>query len=97
MDHVTGMLRHITIPIMMHVQSIRIPNTRMYFLVLGSFVHIHILRILRRLNQWHLWEKETETQLRGTRFRLTKATIRINDDDEEEEQQQHQQIHSEYV
>lgn len=35
-------------------------------------------------------EKENETQLHGTRFRLTKATIRIDDDDEDEEQQHHQ-------
>jgi len=39
-------------------------------------------------------EQENETQLRGTRFRLTKATIRINDEDEE---QQHQQLNNEYV
>jgi len=38
-------------------------------------------------------EKENETQLRGTRFRLTKATIRIDDDDEE---QQHQQLNTEH-
>jgi len=38
-------------------------------------------------------EKENETQLRGTRFRLTKATIRINDEDEE---QQHQQLNNEH-
>jgi len=37
-------------------------------------------------------EKENETQLRGTRFRLTKATIRIDDEDEE---QQHQQLNTE--
>jgi hypothetical protein len=38
-------------------------------------------------------EKENETQLRGTRFRLTKATIRIDHDDEE---QQHQQLNTEH-
>ncbi len=37
-------------------------------------------------------EKENETQLRGTRFRLTKATIRIDDDEE----QQHQQLNTEH-
>ncbi|CAF3929346.1 unnamed protein product [Adineta steineri] len=41
-------------------------------------------------------EQESETQLRGTRFRLTKATIRIDDEDEEQEQeQQHQQLTTE--
>jgi hypothetical protein len=40
-------------------------------------------------------EPENETQLRGTRFRMTKATIRINDDEDEE--QQHQQLSNEYV
>jgi hypothetical protein len=40
-------------------------------------------------------EQENETQLRGTRFRLTKATIPINDDEDEE--QQHQQLNNEYV
>ncbi len=39
-------------------------------------------------------EKENETQLRGTRFRLTKATIRIHDDDDEE--QQHQQLNNQH-
>jgi len=39
-------------------------------------------------------EKENETQLRGTRFRLTKATIRIDHDDDEE--QQHQQLNTEH-
>jgi hypothetical protein len=38
-------------------------------------------------------ENESETQLRGTRFRLTKATIRIDDEDEE---QQHEQFHTEH-
>ncbi len=38
-------------------------------------------------------ENESETQLHGTRFRLTKATIRIDDEDEE---QQHEQFHTEH-
>ena len=42
-------------------------------------------------------EKPNETELRGTRFRLTKATIRINDEDEDEEHQQHQQLGNQYV
>lgn len=43
-------------------------------------------------------EKVNETQLRGTRFRLTKATIRINDDEhEDEEHEQHQQLNNQYV
>jgi hypothetical protein len=37
--------------------------------------------------------KDGETQLRGTRFRLTKATIRIDDEDED---QQHQQLNSDH-
>ena len=41
-----------------------------------------------------LVENENETYVRGTRFRLTKATIRI--DDEDEEQQQHQQLNTEH-
>lgn len=40
-------------------------------------------------------EKENETELRGTRFRLTKATIRM--DDEDEDDQQHQQLNDQYV
>jgi len=36
-------------------------------------------------------EKENETQLRGTRFRLTKATIRTDD-----EEPQHQQLNTEH-
>jgi hypothetical protein len=38
-----------------------------------------------------LVNKEGETQLRGTRFRLAKATIRIDDEDEE---QQHQELNN---
>ncbi|CAF0817555.1 unnamed protein product [Adineta ricciae] len=42
-----------------------------------------------------LVENENETHVRGTRFRLTKATIRIDDEDEEQ-QQQHQQLNTEH-
>lgn len=40
-------------------------------------------------------EKENEMELRGTRFRLTKATIRMDDEDEDE--QHHQQLNTHYV
>ena len=42
----------------------------------------------RTMEPMSIAENENETQLRGTRFRLTKATIRIDDEDEEQPQQQ---------